>query len=187
MDRNYPIYDYVKKCHKRHKTSQPRVFTGLVHVAYFFAKNQKRHTSPETLDFTGFFCGTFFLQKRHKTPQTHDFYADQRIFEQIRPCLSDLLDIHAKNENSPFSDHNFAPKWVTFENSPFLGHFSVLFIMSINLSNMDNLLSNLHNDAKIKGNFVAFFNFKNATKCHKRILCHKRSSRTGNKNLSFKK
>ncbi|MDO5304485.1 MAG: hypothetical protein Q4E87_02790 [bacterium] len=65
------------------------------------------------------------MQKCHKTPQTHNFYADQRIFEQKRPDLSDLLDIHSKNENSPFGNHNFAPKWVTFENSPFLGYFRI--------------------------------------------------------------
>ena len=65
-DKNYSIIDLVKKCHKRHNTSQTLVFTGLRPVANFFNKNKKRHRVPVNPWFYWISLWHFF---EAKTPQ----------------------------------------------------------------------------------------------------------------------
>lgn len=133
----------------------------------FFAKIKNATGCPQTLDFTGFLCGTFLKQKRHNSPQSCNLYVTWRIFRGFWLIYFDLLDIHAMSKNSPFETIFMTPKWVIFKNSPFMVNFPVSALFTIKDNKFPILLVTLYNQEKIDTNFVAFFKIKNATFCHR--------------------
>ena len=133
----------------------------------FLAKIKNATGYPQTLDFTGFLCGTFLKQKRHNSPQSRNLYVTWRIFRCFCHIYFDLLDIHPLIKNSPFGITFVTPKWVTFKNSPFVTDFLISTFSTIKDNEFPILLVILHNQGKIGTNFVAFFKIKNATFRHR--------------------